>query len=96
MLRFANARKRSELLEIPNVGNATMGDLHRLGITIIAQLKNKNPEQIYDSLCTLDGVAHDICCVDVFTAAIAFANTGRCEDWWYYSNLRKQKTTSAQ
>lgn len=87
------SKLKSELLEIPNVGKATMGDLHRLGITTIAELRNKNPEQLYDDLCKLDGVKYDICCVDVFSAAIEFANTGRCEDWWYYSKLRKQKTT---
>lgn len=83
--------KRSELLDIPNVGKATMGDLHRLGITKIVELKNKNPEQLYHSLCELDGVMHDICCLDVFSAAVDFANTGHCEDWWYYSKLRKEK-----
>ena len=86
-------RDRSELLDIPNVGKATMGDLHRLGITKIADLKNKDPQQLYDKLCKLDGVQHDICCLDVFSAAVAFAMNGTCEDWWYYSNLRKQEAT---
>ncbi len=82
-------RERSELLDIPNVGKATMGDLHRLGISTIAELKDHDPQQLYDNLCKLDGVQHDICCLDVFSAAVDFAMNGTCQDWWHYSKLRK-------
>ncbi len=81
--------KKSELHSIPNVGPATVGDLARLGITSIADLRGNNAQELYDKLAKLDGVPHDICVLDVFEAAIDYAEHGSCEPWWFYSRRRK-------
>ncbi len=41
---------KSGLLIIPGVGKATVRDLNRLGIFKVEDLKNKNPEKLYEEL----------------------------------------------
>ena len=65
---------RRLLQQLPNVGPAVAGDLLRLGVTAPAALAGQDPEALYERLCALDGVRHDPCLLDVFTAIVARAN----------------------
>jgi hypothetical protein len=68
-------------------------DFHLLGIHTIAQLARRNPHRLYEKLCEATGQSVDICCLDVFTAAVAQARNPRLpaaqRQWWYWSRLRK-------
>jgi hypothetical protein len=82
--------KKNEFLELKNIGPATAADLTRLGIHSIEKLKESNAQELYDRISALDGIKHDICVLDTFTAIIENAKTGEDKPWWYYSKLRKE------
>ena len=81
------------LAELISVGPAMLRDFERLGIRSVGQLARANPRRLYDRLCRVTGQRHDICCLDVFTAAVEQARNPRlpaeqCQ-WWYWSRRRK-------
>jgi Pathogenicity locus len=81
------------LHDLVSIGPATLRDFHLLGIRSVQQLTRKNPRKMYAELCRLTGSVHDICCLDVFTAAVAQAKNpklplAQCQ-WWYWSRKRK-------
>ena len=80
-----------ELQRIPNVGSAISSKIVSLGIQSIEQLASSDAEKLYDRLCVMDGVQHDVCLLDVFVSAVEFAKTGSNEPWWEYSRKRKQE-----
>ena len=83
---------KSELLSLMNVGQATLNDLHTLGIHTLLQLKEEDPDDLYMRLCQLTGEKQDSCVWDVFAAIIHEAQTGEKKPWWQYSSIRKAKT----
>ncbi len=81
------------LQDLVSIGPAMLVDLELLGIHSVAQLVRKNPRRMYRDLNRLKGRTQDICCLDVFTAAVAQAKNPRlpieqCQ-WWYWSRKRK-------
>lgn len=90
-IRSRRSMAGGSLMKIPNVGPATAGDLHRLGITRVEQLARRDPEAMYRALCRKDGVRHDPCVRDVFAAVVHFAKTGRARMWWTFTPERKRR-----
>ncbi len=87
-----NAEPR-QLGDLVSVGPAMRRDLEVLGIRSVAELARANPEALYERLCRVSGLSQDICCLDVFSAAVAQARNPRlpaeqCQ-WWYWSRKRK-------
>jgi hypothetical protein len=81
------------LWHLISVGPAMVRDFELLGIHSVAQLARANPEKLYEKLCRVTGQSQDICCLDVFCAAVAQARDPRlpleqCQ-WWYWSRRRK-------
>ena len=87
--------KARRLEDLRSVGQAIVRDFHLLGIHTVAQLSRRNPEKLYERLCEATGTAQDICCLDVFCAAVAQARNPRLpakqRQWWYWSRLRKAR-----
>ena len=81
----------AELQKIPNVGPAIAQDLLRLGIASADDLVDRDPDELYDELCLLDGTRHDPCVRDVFAAAIDFARGGPARLWWHFTPERKAR-----
>ena len=69
-------------------------DFDKLGVRSVAQLARAKPETLYEKLCEVAGQRQDICCLDVFTAAVAQARNPRLpaaqRQWWYWSRVRKK------
>jgi len=87
--------KKRELRELVSVGPAMLRDFHLLGISSVAQLSRQNPQKLYEKLCQVAGQPPDVCCLDVFRAAVAQARNPRlpldqCQ-WWYWSRKRKAR-----
>jgi hypothetical protein len=87
--------KERELDDLVSVGPAILRDFEQLGIASVAQLSRQSPEKLYEKLCQITGRAQDICCLDVFRAAVAQARNPRlpldqCQ-WWYWSRRRKAR-----
>jgi hypothetical protein len=83
---------KSELLSLMNVGQATLKDLHLLGIHHINQLKNQTPDHLYERLQQITGSKQDPCVWDVFAAIVHEATTGEKLPWWHWSKIRKNKS----
>ena len=79
------------LRTIPNIGPAMADDLMRLGIAGPDDLVGRDPDDLYDVLCRLDGVRHDPCVRDTFAAAVDFANGGPPRPWWAFTPERKAR-----
>jgi hypothetical protein len=90
-----NQRHERGLEDLISVGPAFVRDLELLGVRSVAQLSHRNPEKLYEGLCRKTGKAQDICCLDVFCAAVAQARNPhlpleQCK-WWYWSRQRKAR-----
>ena len=87
-----------KLRDLVSIGPAMLHDFELLGITSVAQLSRRNPESLYEKLCQIKRQPQDICCLDVFRAAVAQARNLRlpaeqCQ-WWYWSRRRKARDGS--
>ena len=84
-----------ELKDLKSVGKATIEDFKKINIFKVEDLIGKNSEALFRKLQQVTGHAHNICCVDVFQAAIAQAENVNLpeeqKDWFYWSNVRKVK-----
>jgi hypothetical protein len=93
----SDSRTLSDLI---SVGPAMLRDFEILGVRSVAQLARRNPDRLYESLCRVAPQHQDICCLDVFRAAVAQARDPRlpAEQWWYWSRERKrlEKSTPAR
>ncbi len=80
------------LEDLVSIGPAMMRDLKTLRIRSLDQLAQQNPRRMYRDLCRRKG-SQDICCLDVFTAAVAQAKNPDLpveqRQWWYWSRKRK-------
>ena len=81
----------SELLNLMNVGVATVKDLQLLDIVTIQELANASPDELYVRLQEITGKSHDPCVWDIFAAAINEAKTGKKEPWWEWTKIRKKR-----
>ncbi len=83
------------LADLVSVGPAMIRDFDLLGIHSVAQLARQTPGKLYERLCLKTGQPVDICCFDVFTAAVAQARNPRLRNvqrnWWYWSRKRKAR-----
>ena len=87
--------EKRKLRDLVSVGPAMLRDFDLLGVASLNQLSKKNPEKLYEKLCQITGQPQDICCLDVFRAAVAQARNPRlpleqCQ-WWYWSRQRKKR-----
>jgi len=85
--------QQRRLQDLISVGPAMLRDFELLGIHTVKQLAQRNPVKLYQQLCRATGQRVDICCQDVFSAAVAQARNPllpaeQCQ-WWYWSRQRK-------
>jgi hypothetical protein len=89
------AMKERRLEDLVSIGPAMLRDFELLGIRSVAQLARQKPESLFEKLCRVTGKSQDICCLDVFSAAVAQARNSRLpaeqRQWWYWSRRRKAR-----
>jgi len=84
-----------ELTIIPGVGKSLATDLWNIGVTSVADLKGKNPYELYDLSNRFAGTVQDRCVLYVFKCAVYFANTPVSEQepeklkWWNWKDTKK-------
>jgi hypothetical protein len=78
------------LLDLPNVGPATQGDLHLLGIREPQELAGLDAFEMYERLCSITKTRHDPCVIDVFLSLVSFADGGPAKAWWAFTEERKR------
>ncbi len=79
-----------ELQKIPSIGKACALDLWNIGIRRMGDLRNADPEALYEDLNTWSGVRHDICMLYTFRCAVYFASHEVHDpeklNWWYWKD----------
>jgi len=68
-----NSIKKTSLKDfqrIPGVGPRIAEDLWQLGFKAVSELKNRDPEKLYEDLCRLQGARVDRCMLYVFRCAV--------------------------
>ena len=80
-----------ELQSIPGVGKKIAEDLIQIGINSINDLRNKNPEELYERLCVFKGHKVDRCVLYVFRCAVYYATEEQHESeklkWWNWKDI---------
>jgi hypothetical protein len=75
---------------IPGVGPNIAQDLVDLGFSSVEDLRDKDPETMYDELCALRGAHVDRCVLYVFRCAVYFASHDVHEPellkWWRWKD----------
>ncbi len=69
--RRESAPHQRQLADLGSVGPAMLEDFRLIGIRNVTQLARARPEAMYEKLCRVTGTRIAICCLDVFTAAVA-------------------------
>ncbi len=90
-----------KLGDLRSVGPTTLKDFADLGVTSVADLATRDPDDLYTRLAErkkpdLGAARLGPCCRDVFACAIAQANDPdlpkeQREWWWWWSGRRNQK-----
>jgi hypothetical protein len=79
-----------ELMIIPGVGKKIADDLWNLGIRGVSELKNRDPENLYQQLCDFQGMHVDRCMLYVFRCAVYFASNDEHDPellkWWNWKD----------
>ena len=83
---------RDELHRIPGVGKSISQDLRNIGIRKIADLKDKNPEKLYNKSTLFEGIVQDRCLLYVFRCAVYFASCEKHKPellkWWNWKDRK--------
>ena len=87
----ANHDHIRKLTDLPNIGRATVKDLHAIGINTPEELKGHDPFALFDTLCATTGKKHDPCTLDILISAIRFLDGEDARPWWAYSDERKAR-----
>lgn len=81
-----------ELQKIHGVGKRVSQDLYDLNIHSIADLKDKDPEELYFELCEKRGEQIDRCMLYVLRGAVYFAETPKPDPeklkWWNWKDKK--------
>ena len=81
-----------DLQTIPGVGPSIAQDLKDLGYSMVRDLRNEDPEKMYDALITLRGVHQDRCVLYVFRCAVYFAGNKTHDTellkWWNWKDAK--------
>jgi hypothetical protein len=76
----------AELRQIPGVGKSIAEDLWSLEIRSVADLKGRDPEELYFEYCARAGAVVDRCLLYVFREAVYYASTEEPDPellkWW--------------
>lgn len=84
--------KKDDLESIPGIGKSIAKDLHDIGISRIDDLKNQDPEDMYNRLAILRGQHIDRCVLYVFRCAVYYASSEKHDPellkWWNWKDNR--------
>jgi hypothetical protein len=85
-----NKKSKSPLEVIPGIGPAMAADLEELGIFSVDDLRDKDPQALYDDLRLKRGGKMDRCVLYVFRCAVYFSKTDKPDierlKWWNWKD----------
>jgi hypothetical protein len=83
-----------DLMQIPGVGKSIANDLFTIGIRSVGDLKNKNPQFLYDKSNQFAGQVQDRCLLYVFRCAVYYSKTSPHKQdpdkmkWWNWKDKK--------
>lgn len=81
---------KTSLTVIPGVGSDMAKHLFGIGITCVEDLRNADPEDLYQKDCIASGGQLDRCVLYVYRCAVYYANNDIREPellkWWNWKN----------
>jgi len=81
---------KTDLIKMPNVGEATKQSLINVGITCVEDLVGKNPQELYEMDCKVKGVKVDRCQLYLFRMAVFYAENRNIDEsklkWWDFKD----------
>lgn len=81
---------KTDLLKIPGVGERMKGHFLDLGYACVEDLKEADPEQMYERDCALHGQKLDRCVLYVYRCGVYFARTKNPDPeklkWWNWKD----------
>lgn len=87
-----NKTALQNLQQIPGVGDKIAHYMNGIGIKTIADLKGKNPENLYQKLCDFKAQPIDRCMLYVFRQAVYYAETKNPDPkllkWWNWKDKK--------
>jgi hypothetical protein len=88
------ASELKALQQIPGVGKRIANDLWNLGIHAVGDLKGRDPDDLYNTLCNQTGVKVDRCMLYVFRCAVYYASNVQPDPellkWWHWKDRAEQ------
>lgn len=82
------------LLNIPGIGKSMAEDLRVLGIESVADLTEKDPQQMYDRLCEIRNTKLDPCVLYGFRCAVYYAGNNVHDPeklkWWNWKDINHE------
>ncbi len=84
-------RQIKSLTSIPGVGKSIAEDLYNIDIIFVDDLKDKDPEILYNQSNQYAGKVQDRCLLYVFRCAVYFAQGGRDVQklkWWDWKDKK--------
>ena len=80
----------SDLRKIPGIGENMQKHLNNIGIHCIADLKGRDPKELYHRDCLYKGYQDDKCVLYVFCCAVYYAEhidrDPKKLKWWYWKD----------
>ena len=81
-----------ELEQIPGVGNRIAQEMQNIGIYSIDQLKDQNPQKLYQKLCDINASPPDRCMLYVLRCAVYYASNTEHDPellkWWNWKDKK--------
>ena len=80
----------AEFRQIPGVGKIIAQDFWNIGLRSINDLKNADPDALYQALCAFQHTQVDRCMLYVFRCAVYYASTKNTDPellkWWNWKD----------
>ena len=80
----------ADFRKIPGVGKQIAQDFWDIGLRSLGDLKNADPEKLYQRLCDFQNCRVDRCMLYVFRCAVYFASSVEHDQkklkWWYWKD----------
>lgn len=84
-------RRDGTFLDLPNVGKEIARDFETIGLRMPADLRDRDPYELYVTLCMKTHSHHDPCVLDTFMSAVDYMNGNPAKPWWAFTKERKEK-----
>jgi hypothetical protein len=88
------------LTQIPYVGKSIAEDFRKIGILTIPDLVGKDPEEIYNNICAVQGCRVDRCVLYVCRSAVYFAENPAPDPeklkWWNWTDKKLRSDTQTR